>query len=290
MRAKQGFCRWLAAVLGWGAAATMFLGAGPALAAHAPTPLTAIRMPEAAHEGTAEFRAAPDARIDLDCRNVPVRAALARVTAAVRGLALAIDPSLGPDSLVDTVRVDLAVPRIRAGDAVRLILSANPDLRLVIRPNGLLVTTSQKVQQNLVTVTYPIDGLLQVLEKNKSFQAAVEADRRTDDEGDNIEDASDAACRMLATFVMALVSGQNDPDLASWEGSADIQAEGQSLIVRQTERGHQEIRYLLDTLRKTFQDRKTEGAAAISPAPEEAEDVAAERQLLARRSTWISGA
>jgi hypothetical protein len=242
--------------------------------------LGSTRMPEAAIQTSPDLRAAMDTRIDLDARNVTLRAALARVTAAVRGLALTIDPSLGPDSLLDTLRVDLAVPRIRAEDAVRLILSANPSLRLVTRSDGILVTTSRKVQENLVTTAYPVDGLLQMLEKNKTFQATVEADRRTDDEGKKTETASDAAGRLLAEFVMGMVSGGNDPDLASWGGPGDGRAEGRSLVVRQTERGHQEVRCLLDAVRRTFAqagDRKAEGP------PEETEDVAAVRRLLAKK-------
>jgi hypothetical protein len=284
MRAQQRFRE----AAGWLATGLAILFVASTLHAEPRSPLAPVRMPEAAREGDPELQAALDQRIDLACHGITIRQALATVKAAAPRLDIAIAPDLGPDSDPDSRLVDLAVPQIRIEDALRLIVAAEPDLQFVIQPGRVFVTTDEKLCENLVTATYPIDELLRLLEKNEPFQAAVAA-RRQEDTGKNPPpDATEAAGGVVAEFVKEMVTGPRGLTLDRYEGRSDgveIRLQGRSLVIRLTADGHRQVRHLLAFVQSTLAEQaRTSGAPpTFTFIQSEPEEVTALRLLLARK-------
>jgi general secretion pathway protein D len=222
---------------------------------------------------SAEPRAVSETRrrlgevIDLDFEKTSLDNVLKYVSEVQRGLNIVIDPDITAAGVDLTTRVvDLKVKRVSIESVLGLILGA--DLGYKVEAGYLLITTKDKLQQNLPVVTYPVQDLVAQIpdfsdqaprfEISSVLQAAAQA--RGGGGGGLFGGGAAAAPAEqpvgppeLIAIIQRTVSNQSDPAVAAWSdagGPAAIEYMNGLLIITQTRRGHEKVADLLEQLRR----------------------------------------
>jgi len=221
---------------------------------------------------SAEPRAVSETRrrlgevIDLDFEKTSLDNVLKYISEVQRGLNIVIDPDITAAGVDLTTRVvDLKVKRVSIESVLGLILGA--DLGYKVEAGYLLITTKDKLQQNLPVVTYPVQDLVAQIpdfsdqaprfEISTVLQAAASA---RGGGGAGLFGGGAAAPTEqpvgppeLIAIIQRTVSNQSDPAVAAWSdagGAAAIEYMNGLLIITQTRRGHERVADLLEQLRR----------------------------------------
>jgi len=223
---------------------------------------------------SAEPKAVADTRrrlseeIDLDFEKTSLDNVLKYISEVQRGLNVVIDPDIAAGGVdLSTRVVDLKVKRVPIESVLGLILGG--DLGYKVEPGYILITTKDKLQQNLPVVTYPVQDLVAQIpdfsEQAPRFEVAnvlAAASAATSGGGGaglfggataavGAEPA--AGSQELIAIIQRTVSSQSDPTVAAWSdegGPAAIEYMNGLLIITQTRRGHEKISDLLEQLRR----------------------------------------
>jgi general secretion pathway protein D len=205
--------------------------------------------------------------LDLDFEKTSLDNVLKYISEVQRGLNIVIDPDITAAGVDLTTRVvDLKVKRVSIESVLGLILGT--DLGYKVEAGYLLITTKDKLQQNLPVVTYPVQDLVAQIpqfddqaprfEISTVLQAASQA-RGGGGGGGLFAGAAAAPAETTAgppeliAIIQRTVSNQSDPAVAAWSdagGPAAIEYMNGLLIITQTRRGHEKVADLLEQLRR----------------------------------------
>jgi general secretion pathway protein D len=208
--------------------------------------------------------------IDLDFEKTSLDNVLKYIGEVQRGLNIVIDPDISAAGIdLSTRVVDLKVKRVSIESVLGLILGA--DLGYKVEPGYILITTKEKLQQNLPVVTYPVQDLVAQIpdfggeaprfEVANVTQAASQA-AAGGAGGMNLFGGGAAARKPeeeavgpqeLQDIIKRTVNNTSDPAVAAWSdegGPAAIEYMNGLLIVTQTRRGHEKVADLLEQLRR----------------------------------------
>ncbi len=221
-------------------------------------------------EAVAETRRRLQEKIDLDFERTSLNNVLQYISEVQRDLNIVIDPELEAAGIDLASRVvDLKLRRVSIESVLRLILGA--DLGYKVEPGYILVTTREKVQQNLPIVTYPVQDLIATVpdfggqaprfDVAAITQAAGEVGTGGGAFGDLFGGGAGAAgleedqvgWQELVDIITRNVNSLSDPSVAAWTdegGPAAIDYMNGVLIITQTREGHQRVADLLDKLRR----------------------------------------
>jgi len=223
---------------------------------------------------SAEPKAVADTRrrlseeIDLDFEKTSLDNVLKYISEVQRGLNIVIDPDIAAGGVdLSTRVVDLKVKRVSIESVLGLILGS--DLGYKVEPGYILITTKEKMQQNLPVVTYPVQDLVAQIpdfsdqaprfEVGAVIAAAAAAANAGGGGGGGIFGAAAAAAEPttgsteLIAIIQRTVSSQSDPRVAAWSdegGPSAIEYMNGLLIITQTGRGHEKVSELLEQLRR----------------------------------------
>jgi type II secretory pathway component GspD/PulD (secretin) len=205
--------------------------------------------------------------IDLDFEKTSLDNVLKYISEVQRGLNIVIDPDITAAGVDLTTRVvDLKVKRVSIESVLGLILGA--DLGYKVEAGYLLITTKDKLQQNLPVVTYPVQDLVaqipQFDDQAPRFEVATVLQQAASASGGGaggLFGGGAAAApadqpvgsQELTAIIQRTVSNQSDPAVAAWSdegGPAAIEYMNGLLIITQTRRGHEKVADLLDQLRR----------------------------------------
>ncbi|MCX5654097.1 MAG: hypothetical protein NTY65_05545 [Planctomycetota bacterium] len=224
---------------------------------------------------SAEPKAVADTRrrlseeIDLDFEKTSLDNVLKYISEVQRGLNIVIDPDIAAGGVdLSTRVVDLKVKRVSIESVFGLILGS--DLGYKVEPGYILITTKEKMQQNLPVVTYPVQDLVAQIpdfsdqaprfEVGNVLAAAAQASGGGGG-GANLFGAAaagagaepSAGSTELIAIIQRTVSSQSDPRVAAWSdegGPSAIEYMNGLLIITQTRRGHEKVSDLLEQLRR----------------------------------------
>jgi general secretion pathway protein D len=208
--------------------------------------------------------------IDLDFEKTSLDNVLKYIGEVQRGLNIVIDPDVAAAGIdLSTRVVDLKVKRVSIESVLGLILGA--DLGYKVEPGYILITTKEKLQQNLPVVTYPVQDLVAQIpdfggeaprfEVANVTQAASQA-AAGGAGGMNLFGGGAAARKPeeeavgpqeLQDIIKRTVNNTSDPAVAAWSdegGPAAIEYINGLLVVTQTRRGHEKVADLLEQLRR----------------------------------------
>ena len=228
------------------------------------------RVVSAEPEAVAETRRLLQEKIDLDFEHTSLDNVLRFISEVERGLNIVPDPDLLATQGIDlsTRVVDLKVKGVSVEEVMNLILGA--ELGYKVEAGYILVTTREKLQQNLPIVTYPVQdlvaripdfgGIAPRFEPGDITQAAASGVAgggggfgelfgagATDEEEEVIGPEE------LMAIVTRNINNMSDPDVAAWTdegGPAAIDYMNGLLVTTQTRRGHERIADLLEMLRR----------------------------------------
>jgi len=221
-------------------------------------------------KAVAETRRRLDERIDLDFEKTSLDNVLNYISEVQHGLNIVIDPDISTAGIeLSTRLVDLKVKQVSVDSVLQLILGT--DLGYRVEPGYILVTTREKLQQNLPVVTYPVQDLVAQIpdfggeaprfEVGDVTQAAAQAagggggafgDLFGAGAGAGLEEGP-AGPQELRDLIQRTVNNQSDPSVAAWAdegGPAAIEYMNGLLIVTQTRIGHTKVADLLEQLRR----------------------------------------
>ena len=217
-------------------------------------------------KAVAETRRRLSEEIDLDFEKTSLDNVLKYISEVQRGLNVVIDPDVSAAGIDLSSRVvDLKVKRISVESVLGLILGT--DLGYKVEAGYILVTTKDKLQQNLPVVTYPVQDLVAQIpefEDAPRFNVAdviqgVTAAAAGGGGFGGIFGAGAAAAAQpvgwqeLVDIIQRTINKQSDPNVADWAeagGPAAIEYMNGLLIVSQTRRGHERMADLLEQLRR----------------------------------------
>ncbi|MCX5676147.1 MAG: hypothetical protein NTX87_14160 [Planctomycetota bacterium] len=205
--------------------------------------------------------------IDLDFEKTSLDNVLKYISEVQRGLNIVIDPDITAAGVDLTTRVvDLKVKRVSIESVLGLILGA--DLGYKVEAGYLLITTKDKLHQNLPVVTYRVkDSVAQIPQFDDQaprFEVATVLQQAAQASGGGaggLFGGGAAAApadqpvgsQELTAIIQRTVSNQSDPAVAAWSdegGPAAIEYMNGLLIITQTRRGHEKVADLLDQLRR----------------------------------------
>jgi type II secretory pathway component GspD/PulD (secretin) len=220
-------------------------------------------------KAVAETRRRLSEEIDLDFEKTSLDNVLKYISEVQRGLNIVIDPDISAGGIdISTRVVDLKVKRVSIESVLSLILGS--DLGYKVEPGYILITTKDKLQQNLPVVTYPVQDLVaqipdfsdqaprfEVASVLASASAATSGGGGAGLFGGGAAAAAtgepSAGSQELIAIIQRTVSSQSDPTVAAWSdegGPAAIEYMNGLLIITQTRRGHEKVSDLLEQLRR----------------------------------------
>ena len=223
---------------------------------------------------TAEPKAVAETRrrlaeeIDLDFERTNLDNVLKYIAEVQRGLNIVVDPDIGAGGIdLSTRVVDLKVKRVSIEAVLNLILGA--DLGYKVESGYILVTTKEKMQQNLPMVTYPVQDLIATIPDftNQAPRFEIENLGKASSTqgggggGANLfganaagkEEVAPIGSQELIDIIKRTVSATANPQVAAWSdegGPAAIDFLNGLLIVTQTRKGHERLSDLLEQLRR----------------------------------------
>jgi len=220
-------------------------------------------------KAVAETRRRLNEEIDLDFEKTSLDNVLKYISEVQRGLNIVLDPDIAAAGVdLSTRVVDLKVKRVSIESVLGLILGG--DLGYKVEPGYILITTKDKMQQNLPVVTYPVQDLVATIpdfgDQAPRFEvsnvlAAATAATSGGGGGAGLFGGATAAATAepvagsteLIAIIQRTVSSQSDPTVAAWSdegGPAAIEYMNGLLIITQTRRGHEKVSDLLEQLRR----------------------------------------
>ena len=174
--------------------------------------------------------------IDLDFEKTSLDNVLKYISEVQKGLNIVIDPDVSTAGVDLATRVvDLKVKSAAIEWVLSLILGA--DLAYKVQPGYVLITTREKLQQNLEMHSYPVQDLVCGTDASGTHRAEPDAM---------------LPWEQLVDVVQRTVNNLSDPNVAAWfdeGGPASIEYLGGVLVVTQTDNGHQRLGTLLHALR-----------------------------------------
>ena len=205
--------------------------------------------------------------IDLDFEKTSLDNVLKYISEVHRGLNIVIDPDVSTAGIdLSTRVVDLKVKQVDVESVLGLILGA--DLGYKVESGYILVTTREKLQQNLPVVTYPVQDLVaqipdfggeaprfEVGDVTAAAAGAAGGGGFGDLFGGGVATPTDQPIgwQELVDIIQRTVNNQADPNVAAWSdegGPAAIEYMNGLLIVTQTRQGHEKVADLLEQLRR----------------------------------------
>jgi len=221
-------------------------------------------------KAVSETRRRLEERIDLDFEKTSLDNVLNYISEVQRGLNIVIDPDIATAGIdLSTRVVDLKVKQVSVESVLHLILGT--DLGSRVEPGYILITTREKLQQNLPVVTYPVQDLVAQIpdfggeaprfEVGDVTQAAAQAAGGGGGAFGDLFGAGGAVGaeegpagpQELRDLIQRTVNNQSDPSVAAWAdegGPAAIEYMNGLLIVTQTRTGHEKVADLLEQLRR----------------------------------------
>jgi len=215
-------------------------------------------------KAVSETRRRLQERIDLDFEKTSLDNVLNYISEVQRGLNIVIDPDIATAGIdLSTRVVDLQVKQVSVESVLHLILGT--DLGYRVESGYILVTTSEKLQQNLPVVTYPVQDLVATIpdfgnqaprfEVGDVTQAAAQAASGGGGAfgdlfgaGAATTEERSAGPQELRDLIQRTVNNQSDPNVAAWGdegGPAAIEYMNGLLIVTQTRIGHEKVSGLI---------------------------------------------
>ncbi len=218
-------------------------------------------------KAVAETRRRLSEQIDLDFEKTSLDNVLKYISEVQRGLNIVIDPDVSTAGVdLSTRVVDLKVKRVAVESVLGLILGA--DLGYKVESGYILVTTREKLQQNLPVVTYPVQDLVaqipdfggeaprfEVGDVTQAAAAAAGGGGFGDlfGSGTTTPTEQPVGWQELVDIIQRTVNNQSDPNVAAWSdegGPAAVEFMNGLLIVTQTRKGHERVADLLEQLRR----------------------------------------
>ena len=219
-------------------------------------------------KAVAETRRRLSEEIDIDFEKTSLDNVLKYIGEIQRGLNLVIDPDVTTAGIdLSTRVVDLKVKRVAVEQVLGLILGAELGYR--VESGYILITTKEKLQQNLPVVTYPVQDLVAQIPdfggQAPRFEVGdVTASAASSAGGGGVgslfggggaatTETPTAGPQDLVDLITRTVSNQSDPTVAAWSdegGPAAIQFMNGLLICTQTRKGHEKVSDLLEQLRR----------------------------------------
>jgi general secretion pathway protein D len=207
-------------------------------------------------------------KIDLDFEKTSLDNVLKYISEVQRDLNIVVDPELAAAGIELSSRVvDLKLRQVTVESVLRLILGN--DLGYKVEAGYILITTKEKVQQNLPIVTYPVQDLIASVpdfggqaprfDLAAITQQAGQIGQGGGAFGELFGEAGAAAeepgvgWQELVDIITRNVNSQSDPTVAAWTdegGPAAINYMNGVLIITQTREGHSRVADLLDKLRR----------------------------------------
>ena len=220
-------------------------------------------------KAVSETRRRLSEEIDLDFEKTSLDNVLKYISEVQRGLNIVIDPDVATAGIDLTTRVvDLKVKQVSVESVLSLILGS--DLGYRVESGYLLVTTKEKLQQNLPAVTYPVQDLLAQIPDFSDqaprfdiasvIQAAAQSGQGGGGAGNLFGGNTQAVTpevqlgpTEVMDMVQRIVNAQSNPSVAVWSaegGPATIEYFNGVFIVTQTRNGHEKVSDLLEQLRR----------------------------------------
>jgi len=220
-------------------------------------------------EAVAETRRLLQEKIDLDFEHTSLDNVLEYISEVQRSLNIVTDPDLQATGIdLSTRVVDLKVKGVSVEEVMNLILGA--ELGYKVEAGYILVTTREKLQQNLPIVTYPVQDLVARLPDFSGWAPRFEMSDITEaaagamgaggggmgelfGAGAAAEEEDVIGPDELMEIITRNVNNMSDPDVAAWTdegGPAAIDYMNGLLVTTQTRRGHERIADLLEMLRR----------------------------------------
>jgi general secretion pathway protein D len=221
-------------------------------------------------KAVAETRRRLNETINLDLEQTTLDNALKYITDLKPGLNIVVDPDIAAGGIeLSTRMVNLKVTGVAVQSVLGLILGA--DLGYKVESGYILVTTKEKLQQNLPVVTYPVQDLVAQIpdfgaeaprfEVGDVTQAAAAAaggggggfGQLFGQGGQTQQPDANVGPQELIDIIQRTVNSQSDPAVAAWSdegGPAAVEFMNGLLIITQTRRGHEKVAELLEQLRR----------------------------------------
>jgi len=218
-------------------------------------------------KAVSETRRRLSEEIDLDFEKTSLDNVLKYISEVQKGLNIVIDPDIAAGGIdLSTRVVDLKVKRVSIESVLSLILGA--DLGYKVESGYILVTTKEKLQQNLPVVTYPVQDLTATIEDHLDaprFEVSTVTAAATAAAGGGGGAAGlfgttvkepaipTAGPTELMDIIKRTVNNTSNPAVAAWSdegGPAAIEFMNGLLIVTQTRVGHEKVADLLEQLRR----------------------------------------
>ncbi|HUS44957.1 MAG TPA: hypothetical protein VM219_02880 [Phycisphaerae bacterium] len=226
------------------------------------------RVVSAEPEAVAETRRLLQEKIDLDFEHTSLDNVLRFISEVERGLNIVPDPDLQVQGIdLSTRVVDLKVKGVSVEEVMNLILGA--ELGYKVEAGYILVTTREKLQQNLPIVTYPVQDLVARIPDFSGMAPRFDPGDITQAAAGGVaggggfgelfgagaaaEEEEVIGPDELMDIVKRNVNNMSDPDVAAWTdegGPAAIDYMNGLLVTTQTRRGHERIADLLEMLRR----------------------------------------
>ncbi len=222
---------------------------------------------QAEPQAVADTRRRLSEKIDLDFERTSLDNVLKYIGEVQRGLNIVVDPEVEAQGFDLASRVvDLKVNQVSVEAVLNLILGA--DLGYKVEPGYVLVTTRDKLQQNLPIVTYPVQDLVAQIPNFGGQAPRFEVGDITEaaagagagggfgelfGTGEAIGEEEGVGWQDLVDIIQRNVNALADPTVAGWVdegGPAAIDYMNGLLIVTQTRNGHVRVADLLDKLRR----------------------------------------
>ena len=225
--------------------------------------------------------------IDLDFEKTSLDNVLKYIDKVCLDLRIVIDPAVSAAGIDLSARVvDLRVRQVSVKAVLHLLLG--DDLGYTHEPGCVLVTTRERALRNLLTLTYPVDGLIRRLLADAAYGAGGSGSQRATHAAAKAERERTAASDLMH-FVQHLINHTSDQGAAPWAdegGTATIAYVDGAFVVRQTAVGQQRLAETLATISKALdvavRSEEMQRPRSVQPvvAPAESKAVAETRRRL----------
>jgi general secretion pathway protein D len=225
------------------------------------------KIVQAEPEAVAATRRLLQQKIDLDFERTSLDNVLKYITEVQRDLNIVVDPELAAGGIELSARVvDLKLRQVSVEQVLRLILGN--DLGYKVDAGYILITTKEKVQQNLPIVTYPVQDLIASVPDFGNLAPRFDLAAITQqagqigqgggalgglfDQGAGAAEQPGVGFQELQDIITRSVNAQSDPTVAAWideGGPASITFLNGVFIISQTREGHARVSDLLGRLR-----------------------------------------
>ncbi len=226
--------------------------------------------------------------IDLDFEKTSLDNVLKYIDEVCPDLRIVIDPAVSAGGIdLSTRVVDLKVRQVTVRAILDLLLGDD----LAYRSDGeyVLVTTHDRALRNLLTLMYPVDGLIRRLSADAAYGTGGSGSPRATHAAVTAELWERTPASELVDVVQRLINHTSDQGPAPWAdegGTATIAYVNGAFVVRQTAVGQQRLAEALATISKALdvavrsEEMQRPRSAQAVVAPAESKAVAETRRRL----------